>query len=113
MERLTEFPPRTCLEHVELADSLKADGEGGHIPYQLQKFLENVKNDCLRFLNHMKVCYLKVITLSFVFFELSSLSSTSYFLNYHNIISCTLFRSPRFERKWRLKFATRRNGTRS
>lgn len=54
-ERLSEFAPRTILEHEEFAHALNSDGKGGHIPFQLQKLLENIKNGYLKFLDTMKV----------------------------------------------------------
>ena len=39
---------------MELAESLKSDGQGGHIPYQLQKFLESMKNQYLTFTKTMQ-----------------------------------------------------------
>ncbi len=54
-ERLSQFAPRTVLEHEELATSLRSDGEGGHIPHQLQAFLESVKRQYLEFTKTMKV----------------------------------------------------------
>ncbi len=52
-ERLSKFAPRTVLEHEELAASLRSDGEGGHIPHQLQVFLESVKRQYLEFTRTM------------------------------------------------------------
>lgn len=53
-ERIGKFAPRTCLEHVELAESLKADGEGGHIPHQLYRLLNQMKNEYLSFIKVMQ-----------------------------------------------------------
>ncbi len=54
-ERLSEFSPRTVLEHTELASSFKTDGEGNAVPHQLQVFLEATKRQYLDFMKRMQV----------------------------------------------------------
>ena len=53
-ERLSEFAPRTVIQHVELAHSITSDGEGGHIPVQLQALLDNIKRDYLNMIKMMQ-----------------------------------------------------------
>eukprot|EP00095_Tigriopus_kingsejongensis_P006310 maker-scaffold61_size441589-snap-gene-3.32 protein:Tk06310 transcript:maker-scaffold61_size441589-snap-gene-3.32-mRNA-1 annotation:"histone h3" len=63
-ERLSQFPPKGLIEHVELPQSLRHMPDGGKIPHQLHLFLETIKNQYLTFMDTMQDETFKVRVLS-------------------------------------------------